>query len=148
MQNDAELRRFRDIHSKLFSPSTLWISALAYPKHLDKFALLARMCTLTNHANTALRKCSYCQRDTADLIEHLFCFCDSTDTQRERFWQNIETYFSVEFEVLLVNLSDYDFVNIVLGASLSEFNILSKEEVKIFRYICAISYQISLDNFN
>ena len=58
------------------------------------------------------------------------------NVNRENFWNFVSNNYSVELEVKLHNLSDGNFVNILLGGNISFFNELPDGHLSFLKKIC------------
>ena len=67
--------------------------------------------------------CELCKcRSCVDFVEHFFCV--KMCSRREKFWNMVSNQYEIAVEVELHNLSDYDFVNALLGGKIPFFLML------------------------
>ena len=85
--------------------------------------------------------CSLCEQRCIDIAAHLFCHCPELNIQRERFWNKLIQSYDVSLESYLVHLSDFNFVNTLLGATIPYFENNAKEHLKFLKE-CATYWNI------
>ena len=73
--------------------------------------------------------CDLCARNYTDFNCHFFCECLKLTKCREKFWNFISNDYSIELEVELNRLSDYDFVSALLGGNIRFFKDSPQEHL-------------------
>ena len=73
---------------------------------------------------------------------HLFCHCPELNIQRERFWNKLIQSYDVSLESYLVHLSDFNFVNTLLGATIPYFENNAKEHLKVMKHYFMFVYMV------
>ena len=112
-QDDIDFERFRRIHPDIQKPSPIWRVAREFPSMLAKCYNVAKLiaCPPSNEAYL----CEFCGYVFKDKIVHYCCNCSYTNEERNTFWDIINNSLSIEAASNLYNVSDDEFVDIVLG---------------------------------
>ena len=75
--------------------------------------------------------CELCKCRCVDFVEQFFYNCVKMCSHREKFWNMVSNQYEIALEVQLHNLSDYNFVNALLGGTIHFFSDAPFEHIQI-----------------